>query len=82
LVRNHGGENYSNYKLMYEFNLDPEEIIKFEEWSVEQKQKNSSMPTAGERWTFMFTPTGLGTIKAVKDECTGEELDLTDWKNL
>lgn len=68
--------------MMYEFNLDPEEIIKFEEWSVEQKQKNSSMPAAGERWTFMFTPTGLGTIKVVKDECTGEELDLTDWKNL
>jgi hypothetical protein len=28
----------------------------------------------------MFTPTGLGTIKTVKDECTDEELDLTDWK--
>jgi hypothetical protein len=38
------------------------------------------MTAAGERWTFMFTPTGLGTIKIVKDECTDEELDLTDWK--
>lgn len=67
---------------MYKFELDPEEITKFEERSVEQKKKNSTMSTAGERWTFMFTPTGLGTIKVVKDECTGEELDLTDWENL
>lgn len=63
---------------MYKFVLDPEEVTKFEKRSEEQREKNSSMPTAGERWTFMFTPTGLGTIKAVKDACTGEELDLTD----
>jgi len=80
LEKNHYGENYSIYKGMYKFELDPEEIINFEGWSVEQKKKNPAMAAAGERWTFMFTPTGLGTIKTVKDECTDEELDLTDWK--
>ena len=45
------------------------------------KKKDDSMPTAGERWTFMFTPSGLGTIVWAKDEATGEEIDLTDWDN-
>ena len=37
------------------------------------------MPTAGERWTFMFTPTGIGIVVEVKDNNTGDVLDLTDW---
>lgn len=46
-----------------------------------QKKKDPTFPTAGERWTFMFTPTGLGTIVKVKDELLGDEIDLTDWDN-
>ncbi len=29
--------------------------------------------------TYMFTPTGLGTIKTVVEAHTGEKLDLTDY---
>lgn len=66
---------------MYKFELDEEEIKKFESWKKKQKEKNPSMPTAGERWTFMFTPTGLGTVVKVKDEETDDIIDLTDWEN-
>ena len=66
---------------MYKFELTESEIKKFEKWKKEMKKKDDSMPTAGERWTFMFTPSGLGTIVLAKDEATGEEIDLTDWDN-
>ena len=66
---------------MYKFELDEEEIKKFESWKKKQKEKDPSMPTAGERWTFMFTPTGLGTMVQVRDEATDEIIDLTDWEN-
>lgn len=66
---------------MYRFELDEGEIKKFESWKKKQKKKDPSMPTAGERWTFMFTPTGLGTVIKVKDEATDDIIDLTDWEN-
>lgn len=63
------------------FELDDDMITKFESWKQEQKEKDPFFPTAGERWTFMFTISGLGTIVRAKDEVTGEEIDLTDWEN-
>ena len=67
---------------MYKFELTESEIKKFEKWKKEMKKKDDSMPTAGERWTFMFTPSVFSTIVGAKDEVTGEEIDLTDWDNL
>ncbi|CAB4219010.1 hypothetical protein UFOVP1604_93 [uncultured Caudovirales phage] len=64
---------------MYKFELVDSEIKKFEKWKKKQKKKDPFMPTAGERWTFMFTPTGIGTVVEVKDNNTDEILDLTDW---
>jgi hypothetical protein len=68
-------------KSNYVFELDEEQIQKFEIWKAQQKEKDDSMPTAGERWTFMFTPSGLGIMYSVKDQKTGDILDLTDWEN-
>ena len=66
---------------MYKFELDESEIKKFEKWKKKMKKKDDSIPAAGERWTFMFTPKGLGKIIGVKDNVTGEKIDLTDWDN-
>lgn len=63
------------------FELNEDQIQIFEIWKARQKKKNASMPTAGERWTFMFTPTGLGMIIEIKDQATHDILDLTDWQN-
>ena len=66
---------------MMTFELNDDQLKKFEKWKKKMMKKDSSMPTAGERWTFCFTPTGLGTIVKVIDEATNETLDLTDWDN-
>ena len=65
----------------YKFELDETETQKFEDWKKKQKEKDPHIPTAGERWTFMFTPTGLGTVVEVKDNLLKEKIDLTDWEN-
>lgn len=66
---------------MYKFELDDTQIKKFEKWKKKQTKKDSSLPTAGERWTFCFTPSGLGLIVSVIDQVTKKEKDLTDWDN-
>jgi len=66
---------------MYKFELDEIQIKKFDKWKTKQRKKDPSTFTAGERWTFKFTPTGLGLVTQVKDNITGDELDLTDWDN-
>lgn len=66
---------------MYKFELGETQIKKFEKWKKKQKQKDSSTPTAGERWSFCFTPTGIGLITYAIDQATKEEIDLTDWDN-
>jgi hypothetical protein len=66
---------------MYKFELDETQIKEFEKWKKKQKKKDPSTFTAGERWTFKFTPTGLGLMVHVKDNITEEEIDLTDWDN-
>ena len=65
----------------YKFELDETETQRFEDWKKKQKATDPQIATLGERWTFMFTPTGLGTIVVVKDNLLKEELDLTDWEN-
>ena len=62
------------------FEISESQIDKFEKWKKKMMKLNPSMPTAGERWTFCFTPTGLGTIVNVVDEVTNEKLDLTEWE--
>ena len=66
---------------MYKFELDKEEIKKFETWSNKQKKRDSSIPTLGERFTFLFTPTGLGTVVEVRDNKLKETINLTDYES-
>jgi hypothetical protein len=63
------------------FEVDDAQMIRFERWRKEMKEKNSFIPTAGERWTFCFTPTGLGTVVEAVDNTTKERLDLTEWNS-
>jgi len=65
---------------MMTFELDDDQLKKFEKWKKKMIKKDPFMPTAGERWTFCFTPSGLGTMVRAYDESTKEYLDLTQWE--
>lgn len=66
---------------MIKFELTDTQIKKFEKWKKKQKQKDPLITTAAARWTFCFTPTGIGLIINAIDQATKEEIDLTDWDN-
>ncbi len=57
------------------FTLDEEQTTKFDKW---RKEKKDTLPQAaiGGAYSYIFTPTGIGTIVVV--ECVdGTKLDLT-----
>ena len=64
---------------MTKFELTPEEEKQVDKWKKKQQKKNSDTFTLGERWTYSFTPTGMGVITKINDNLLDEELDLTDY---
>lgn len=60
-----------------EFYLEGKELIKAKEF--EEKHWSCGHPTAGERFTYSFCRTGLGTITKIKCNCCKTEEDLTDY---
>jgi hypothetical protein len=67
---------------MTKFELTPEEEKKTEKWQKSQIEKDPTTFLAGERWTFSFTPTGLGTLKSVHDNLLNEDFTISgteDW---
>jgi len=62
-----------------EFKLEDKELEDAEKFIKSQKKKDNNIPTAGERWTYLFTPSGLGTSVRIQDELLGDIKDITDW---
>jgi hypothetical protein len=65
------------------FELTDEEDKRAKEWMRAQREEHPSESAAiGGRFTFTFTPTGIGVFAYVKDAATGESLWLNedaDW---
>lgn len=64
--------------IMFAFALDEEQIETLAEWMKEHKK---SPAVDGGCYSYMFFPTTLGTVVKVKNEMTGEEIDLTDYES-
>ena len=62
---------------MYDFNLSPEDIVKFSDWRGTLPKAETG--ACGGRYTFSFTPTSIGTVVKIEDGISGEVLDLTDY---
>lgn len=67
------------------FSLTEEQLERLRRWMKTREEvclDNTGMPlcgTIGDRYTYSFTPTGLGTIIIVTDHTTKEEINLTDF---
>jgi len=64
---------------MEKFTIDKETWNKIKKWQQKQIKINKSNYTLGERWSYIFTPTGLGTIISVKDNILNVEKDFTNY---
>ena len=54
-------------------------IKKIKKWKKEQKEKDNSNFVSGERWSYIFTPGGLGNMIGVRDNLLNEEKDFTNY---
>lgn len=61
---------------MTTFELSMEQLQQFEEW----KNAHKWVPTGavGGRYSFTFTPTGIGTFITITDCITKQTLDVSD----
>ena len=64
------------------FELDDKQINELQEWREEHDRKckfskPDSCGAIGGRFTYCFTPTGLGVLTSVRCAC-GAEVNLTD----
>jgi hypothetical protein len=62
------------------FKLDKKQKKSYKKWIKIQMKKNSFLPTAGERFSFIFTPCAFGVIVNVNDDYLNESIDLTNWE--
>jgi hypothetical protein len=66
------------------FMLSEKQKAQLEAWRLDLKARRDSTlrdplgGAAGGRWTYEFTPTGIGEI-VVRCGLTGEHIDLTDF---
>ena len=61
------------------FPISEEEDKNIKEWIKNQQEKNpGSGGAAGGRFTYRFTPTGLGTVGTIIDGFTGDEFTFQE----
>lgn len=63
------------------FNLTKEQIQKVNEWHKEQTKDKPYTGAIGGQFTYSFSPNNLGLVTKVKNELTGEVLDVTDYSD-
>lgn len=56
------------------FNLSDEQVAKIDEWI-----RNRPGVAIGGRFVYMFCNTTIGQAQRVRDDITGEELDVTNY---
>jgi len=62
------------------FTTTPEQDEKIRDWIHWQEvDKPSKLTAIGGRYTYEFTPTGVGIVVKIKDAVTKEALDVSDY---
>lgn len=61
------------------FELTPEQHAKLANWASRFPLKLTG--ANGGRFTYCFTPTSIGLVVKVIDNCTQEQVDLTKYDN-
>jgi hypothetical protein len=68
-----------NEEELLTFTVEDTEVEDANKWMKEQKEKHPHQGTTiGGRFSYKFTPTGLGVAVSICDNLTGESEDVTD----
>ena len=60
------------------FRLDPVELARLTAFKEKHAKSCPAITTIGGKFTYIFTPTGVGTAIVVRCNACGEEKDITD----
>jgi hypothetical protein len=63
---------------MFTESLTAQQRQKYYDWRANRPPRSDGV--SGGRYTWMYTPTTLGTVIKVVDNCTEEEIDLSDYE--
>lgn len=65
------------------FTITGTELEAVEKFKIKHRASCASKQnlTACEYWTYTFIPGGVGTVKTIKCNLCGEEMDVTDFSN-
>ena len=63
------------------FELNEYEIKAADKFIDQQMLVDNQLPAAGERFSYIFTPTGIGTAVEIKDNLLYNTLNITDFEN-
>ena len=61
------------------FDLNEKEEQSIVDWMAKQKTKKEKLTTIGGRFSYIFTPTGVGNGIQVRDNLLDETFDATDY---
>lgn len=69
---------------MTSFTISDDEIARCETWQASHEKEckfGSKTGTIGDRYSYVFTPTALGTIVSIQCPCGGRECltNFEDW---
>lgn len=60
------------------FRLDPIELARLTAFKEKHAESCPAITAIGGKFTYIFTPTGIGTAIVVRCNACGEEKDITD----
>ena len=60
------------------FRLSPIELARLKAFKDKHAESCPGITTIGGKFTYIFTPTGIGTAVVVRCNACGEEKDITD----
>jgi hypothetical protein len=72
--------NHDTNEVIMKFELDAYYMKKLAPWLKEQEAKNKgqNMGAIGGAFSYIFSPTSIGTMITVKNELTGDKIFLSD----
>lgn len=68
--------NDQNKLIAQSFTVSDYEWKGIHKWQKEHDKKHGDYPTAGERYSYVFLPTGIGTFGTCRCGLCGEEFDF------
>lgn len=67
--------------VVRKFELTKSEAKAAKQFIEQQLLRKGDLPAAGERFSYIFTPSGIGTTVEIEDQLLRDKLNITDYES-